>query len=283
VTHVYVRAGSYLVKLHATDQYGFGSNASVGIQVVSPLTVAIEAAPTVGVAPDPVAFDLAVSGGDGTLSPLWSFGDGSTSSSAAPVSHTYRFAGSYRVGLSVTDPLGETAQAGLTIRVVNGLTASLIVQPNSSVVGVPITLAVAASQGLPPYSFLWGGLPARCSAGNLSRAVCNSTSAGSYSIWVLVSDTLGEHLNESAPLILLPQALPGNLSRNGTTPVPPWVWVTVAAIGVVGIVGTLVWNHRRPARSAVGVDGRGPLPTEPEDLGSLSGGEELVGESGPPS
>jgi PKD repeat protein len=69
-----------------------------------------------GFAPLTVTFSATVAA-SATVSYLWDFGDGSTSTLASPPSHTYRIGGVYTVTLTVTDEYGQTSS---TVQIVVG-------------------------------------------------------------------------------------------------------------------------------------------------------------------
>ena len=128
-----VAAGTYYVRVDGT---GYGSPASGGysdfgsvgrytlsvtghssnvITNQSPVAIA-GAAPSSGPAPLTVAFSSAGSfDPDGSITAyLWTFGDGTTSTSANP-SHVYSTVGSFTAALRVTDNQGATATASRSI------------------------------------------------------------------------------------------------------------------------------------------------------------------------
>jgi PKD repeat protein len=76
--------------------------ATITIMSVPILNVACSANPTSGTSPLSVQFTSTVSGGLTPYTYSWTFGDGSTSSTANPM-HTYTSAGTYTVTLVVTD------------------------------------------------------------------------------------------------------------------------------------------------------------------------------------
>ncbi len=82
----------------------------------APLSVAVTATPVSGTAPLGVGFNATVTGGSGTRAYLWSFGDGNTSTLAAP-SHQFERPGTYRVSLSVEDAPGDRVVSTLTLEV----------------------------------------------------------------------------------------------------------------------------------------------------------------------
>lgn len=128
-----VAAGTYYVRIDGT---GFGSPASGGysdfgsvgrytlnvaghvpnIVANQPPVAAATATPSTGRAPLTVAFSSAGSSdSDGSIAAyLWTFGDGTTSTSANP-SHVYSTVGSFTASLRVTDNQGATATTSRTI------------------------------------------------------------------------------------------------------------------------------------------------------------------------
>lgn len=113
--------GTYTVTLVVYDNRGASGTAQLTVVVGpanQPPIAQGTASPTSGTAPLMVSFN---SGGssdpDGSIvSRSWNFGDGTTSSAANP-SHTYTSAGAFTATLTVTDNLGATGTAALTINV----------------------------------------------------------------------------------------------------------------------------------------------------------------------
>ncbi len=128
-----VAAGTYYVRIDGT---GFGNPASGGYSdfgsvgryslavtghvpngvTNQPPTAVAAATPASGPAPLTVAFSSAGSAdpGGSIAAYLWTFGDGTTSTSANP-SHVYSTVGSFTASLRVTDNQGATATASRTI------------------------------------------------------------------------------------------------------------------------------------------------------------------------
>jgi PKD repeat protein len=108
--HVYQSAGTYDVRLTATNAQGSNSLLrSAAVQVAAPVppTADFSGTPLAGEAPLVVAFtDLST--GNAT-SWLWSFGDGTTSTARHP-SHTYTSAGVYTVQLTASNVAGGTTK-----------------------------------------------------------------------------------------------------------------------------------------------------------------------------
>ncbi len=104
-THTYPATGSYTVSLKAINPYGTNVLTRVNyIAVYTPPVAGFDAAPLVGVAPLQVSF---TNTSQYASSFWWSFGDGSTSTSATPPPHTYMSGGVYTVSLRASNPGGS--------------------------------------------------------------------------------------------------------------------------------------------------------------------------------
>ena len=113
--HTYANAGTYTVTFTATDSQGLAdpSPASRIITVAAaannpPNATIVQPAGNVTIdAGQAVTFAGIASDPDGdSVTVLWSFGDGSTSTALSPGAHTYANAGTYTVTLTATDSQG---------------------------------------------------------------------------------------------------------------------------------------------------------------------------------
>lgn len=104
--HDYAKVGSHEASLVVTDSQGTQASQAVTISAVAPLEVTINMDTAGGTAPMTVQFTALVSGGSGTYSYDWSFGDGGRSSDQNP-GHAFQSAGTYTVTLTVKDQGGQ--------------------------------------------------------------------------------------------------------------------------------------------------------------------------------
>jgi PKD repeat protein/Tol biopolymer transport system component len=110
-THIFNQPGQYTVALTVTDDFGQTNQAIVVINVTAPNlppTIQVIASPSSGTIPLTVEFMSNAIDEDGdTLSYLWSFGDGSSSTEINPV-HEFQQEGIFEVSLTVSDGNFET-------------------------------------------------------------------------------------------------------------------------------------------------------------------------------
>jgi PKD repeat protein len=102
--HLFENAGTYVVKMTATNAYG-ESSITMGITVTAVSTVDFTSDTQSGNGPLTVTFtDASTPGGTAYA---WDFGAGEGTGTGATVSHTYSTPGTYTVSLTVTYPTGD--------------------------------------------------------------------------------------------------------------------------------------------------------------------------------
>jgi PKD repeat protein/DNA-binding MarR family transcriptional regulator len=161
--HRYATPGAYNVSVLVIEPSCEVTGGVTLVATPSPLTIALSATPTSGVAPLTVEFVATVAGGSGTYaSVFWSFGDGGVGAGVA-VNYTYVRTGTYTVSVNVTDSEGHWATAHETIGVQDGSTA-----PSAGFGGADdLVLTVAAGAAL---AFLAVGLAWRIAVRARERA-----------------------------------------------------------------------------------------------------------------
>jgi YVTN family beta-propeller protein len=176
----------YIANSHSGSVSVIGQPLSASLTILPPVT-------DVGA---PVGL---VANGSGGLPPVnysysWTFGDlGYAYETGNATSHIYAAPGPYTVNLTIVDSHNSSARAKGTVEV-NAPPASATPLASSAAadVGQTVRFTTAASLGTPPYvAFAWSGLPAGCSGTTASVTCSNLSVAGSFSISVTATDSVG--------------------------------------------------------------------------------------------
>jgi len=189
-SHTFSTHGAYTVWFNVTDALGSLKTAKLTVDVVPPLEAGGYATPVVGITPLTVEFSATPSAGEPPYSLLWTFGDGSGSSTQTNVAHQYTLAGNYTANLTVTDAFGDVVVQPFAVLVAGPLIAGFSATPTQATTPAKVTFAADWSGGIAPYSFEWSfGDGSSSTAG----ATVNHTYtlAKNYSVELVVADTAG--------------------------------------------------------------------------------------------
>ncbi|MCI4320366.1 MAG: PKD domain-containing protein [Thermoplasmata archaeon] len=265
-SHVYTTAGFYNATLTVTDSATRTASAKVPIAVIRPLSVAPTANRTIGEIPFNVSFGATILGGQSPYTYLWSFGDGTTSTLAAP-SHSFKTAGQFRVGWSVSDALGEQAGSSELIEAVAPLTVTLGPASSTLLLGQSVNFSVTSHGGSGLVSYTWSGLPTGCATANRSTLSCQPTAPGNSTVTVLAVDDLGGRSGASARVEVDPVPKSPSPSQGASNAfASPLTWLAIAAVVVVAaVVGLVLALRRRPRSPAMDNQTAGPEAAEQTD------------------
>ena len=203
-------------------------------QTPGPLAATGSVSPTSGPAPLTVNFSGSASGGSGTYTYYWDFGDTGMAEGQS-VSHVYTLLGDYSAVLTVTDSASTTVTSYMLVSVSLGLTISGT--PTSGIAPLGVTLDGAATGGTTPYSYSWDFGDGNTS-GPLTAAALSHTYSlpGSFTATLTATDAVGKTASDTVPIAAnQPAPTVGGISPNagpetGATP------VTIAGTYLMNVV-----------------------------------------------
>jgi hypothetical protein len=237
--HTFGSTGAFAARVNLTDSVGAGAQAtSVSVSVTAGPVLSARAAPAATDVGFALTFSAGViSGGTGTMTYVWSFGDG-TNGSGPNTTHAYNAAGVYVANVSGSDDLGGTSNASATVIVVPDPTiaiSALRVNPNATSAFVFHT---GLGGGTGPFTYAWMfGDGATSSAPSPPHTYASS---GTFDVQLWVNDSVGASAHDNLTFVV---SGGGSSPGPGTDAFPLWFWGGIAGLAVVAIAGT--WFLRR--------------------------------------
>jgi PKD repeat protein len=219
-SHVYGSVGHFIAMVTATDSRGDVAIARVAITVLAPLAVTTIAFPTSGAAPLFTNFSTLPTGGLPPYAFLWTFGDGSSSSTLSDPSHVYTTAGSFNATVTVTDSANHVTSAGVSVLVVRPMSVAPTANRTAGEVPFAVNFGATIVGGLGPFTYLWSFDDGTTST--LASPSHTFRTAGQFRVTGTVSDALGEQLR---PTLLIEAVSP-----IAVTLAPPSTVVTVGQL-----------------------------------------------------
>ncbi len=148
-------------------------------------------------------------------------------------------------------------------------------------------LNASVSGGVAPYTYQYFNLPAGCATANLSSLSCTPTTAGNYTVTVVVTDSHG--LAAGAQLVLTVTSPPSHSPGTGLSSTDLLLVVAILVGIVVGLAVALIVGRRRshqppaskPLEGSSGGGSPGPAPTPPGETHIESSGALGQGSPGP--
>lgn len=223
-THAYSTQGTFAVHYWVNDSLSHSFNTTLTVSIAPAPSATVRAVPTTVDIGVPVAFNSTVSNGTRPYTYLWTFGDGSTATTANST-HEYTSAGPITVTFNVTDAVGQSAQVTRAITVVASPTLTLSASPSSSEVGVPVSLSATASGGIPLISYAWHfGDGATGTGATVSHTY---TSSGVFVVTGWANDSLGVSAETTTTVHVAPRIT----SSASASPISVDIGVPVAFTG----------------------------------------------------
>ena len=176
-SHVYTSQGSYTATLTVTDDFGQTATDTAQVTIYAlPQVTSVTANPTPGYIGDTISFSCTASGGKGSLTYAWTFGDGGTGSGQS-TTHAYSSANTFTITCTVTDAGGKTAnkQTQVTIYSVPIVT-TVTATPTEGYVGDTISFSCTASGGKGSLTYAWTFGDGGTGSGQSTTHVYNSAS-----------------------------------------------------------------------------------------------------------
>jgi PKD repeat protein len=208
--HTYSAAGQYTATVTVRDENGDTATDTISIDVGDNLIPSANASatPATGRAPLPVDFFANATGGNGTLTYAWDFGDGNTSTDQNP-SHTFNTPGTYNVSLIVTDGDGSTDGSSVTVEVLDDAqpTVSASATPDTGIAPINIQFDATVSAGDAPFTYSWDfGDSSATQTG--PRPNHSYTSGGTYTATVTVTDADGDTTSDTVDVTIADDEVP---------------------------------------------------------------------------
>jgi PKD repeat protein len=199
-SHAYAAPGTYTVSLTVTDSADnpVTETKTDCISVVDPPDADFSADPTALLVGQTVSFTDLSSGGVGSLSHEWEFGDTGTSTDQDP-SHAYADPGTYTVTLTVTDSATNTDTETKTgyITVVAGPHADFAADDTVAMAGDDIHFASLSSGGIAPLSYEWDFNNDGTWDGTAEDEPYAYSSPGTYTVVLRITDAAANADNET--------------------------------------------------------------------------------------
>ncbi|MBI3286364.1 MAG: PKD domain-containing protein [Burkholderiales bacterium] len=253
VSHIYQKAGTYLVKITATDSNNKMATASGNLVIVDATitTPFISFSPAAPKAGGELTFSASASDtSGGVLTYIWDFGDGSAAASGASVKHTYSNYGIYTVKVLASNDLGISAQNSreLNIDAANPSTPVLNASQVATYVGKTVNFSGTASDPANlPLTYNWEfGDGAGASGASVSHAYA---APGSFTARLTVSNTGNGVASATAAVAVLATPVTNTLS-------PACVGGNCAAIdaSTYGGSGVGAWQYDNAGAAAATLD-----------------------------
>lgn len=229
----------------ASPHFTYG-NATFTVTGIGPTISSFTASPTSYPQGGSTSLTVVASGGIGPLSYAYSgLPSPCVGTNASSISCSTTLVGTYPVTVTVSDsastPHTATQTTSFTVTTNAPIISSFTISPSVIVAGGTVTLTAVVSGGVGTLLYSYAGLPSSCPSQDLTSFTCTTSTAGTYTVTLNVSDsatptnyatplpaTFTVTSSGSGPTISLFTISPASISLGGTT------YLNVTASGGVG-------------------------------------------------
>ncbi|HKV90492.1 MAG TPA: PKD domain-containing protein, partial [Thermoplasmata archaeon] len=197
-SHAFALAGPYGISLNVTDGAGGSASWNGSVSVSVGLSTEIVGSPTVLDAGINGTFSAAFSGGSGTPTFVWNFGDGGRAGGQT-VSHAFASSGNYTVSVRAADSVGGISLKSLLVRVYPALLAT-VPSPAVADVGTPAHIAALVTGGDPPVTVHWQADDGASGSG--TDLAHTFATAGTHSVAWTVTDATNGSVTRQADVVV---------------------------------------------------------------------------------
>lgn len=262
-------AATYILTAQVVDRFGLKATSTPQTVTVaastttSQLSVSIHApSPAVVDVGQSFTLDAVASGGTAPYSYVWSLnGAVETGTQSANYTYTSSAQGQVTFHVEVSDSSGDNANSSSVTLTVNSLPSVTVSGNSTPFVGTSDVLTADASGGTPSYSFTWS-IDGTAQGGATGQSfIFNESKAGTYSVSVKVTDSVGGH--GSSPTYTMTVVNPGPSGSTSTT--PPWYqdsplpgvasatlgWLILIALIAAVVIAALLLRGKKPGSGKI--------------------------------
>ena len=216
-SHTFSGAGTFTVVLTVTDEAGQKGTTSLTVTVTAPAggvagapTANFTSSPTAPVVNEAVVFDSSsstVASGRTITDYAWNFGDDTPiiHGNNRIISHQYTRPGTFIVNLVLTDSTGATGQKSAAVPVGTGNPVAILTvfkTGGNSIQGDGGGSGASGTSTIVTYTFFWGD--GNSTSGAASSAAHTYLAAGTYTVTLRVTDSLGRTGTSPAQTVTVP-------------------------------------------------------------------------------
>jgi PKD repeat protein len=247
-THSWAGNGSYTIALTLTDSQGHSAMATTTLVVEPPLVASIQVTPSSPTVGEQSTLATKPTGGDGTYSCSWDFGD-QTTGSGCTATHSWSAAGVYDAEVTVSDTSGRKTNAWLNVTVIAPLSVTIQLSATSANVGQSVTLTASVSGGSGGNACHWDF--GDSNSGNGCTLAHAWVTSGKYMVTLAVNDSAGHHTTAYAN-VTITVSPSGSLGLSGPGSSSLVGVVLIVAAVVLALVAMMLFLRYRPGKGSRG-------------------------------